>query len=153
MTPSLHKIEGDELVLKLNKYCKPKTIFEVVNDRVDSSFVRDCQLFESCSIPCSHVICAMKNNNVDYITKSLIYNRWVKCAKRDLILSTRSKELDLDVMKVALFGAVVAACNNYAILLPKSKYFKDIMDEIFKLTNKYKNKSDLRGTHVTWKRY
>ncbi|KAL4300261.1 hypothetical protein AHAS_Ahas17G0183200 [Arachis hypogaea] len=47
-------------------------------DRGKNLFSCSCKLFESCGIPCSHVFCAMKFENILEFPDSLIYKRWTK---------------------------------------------------------------------------
>ncbi|KAJ1429942.1 MULE transposase domain [Sesbania bispinosa] len=96
---------GEKLIFKMNPYGKPGHDVQVVYDVVNSQFLCDCRLFESRGIPCSYVICAMKNENMQSIPRSLILNRWTKKCKSDLISSYQSEDVDTYVMKTARLGA------------------------------------------------
>ncbi|RYQ97556.1 hypothetical protein Ahy_B08g093634 [Arachis hypogaea] len=54
-------------------------------DRGKNLFSCSCKLFESCGIPCSHILCAMKFENILEFPDSLIYKRWTKNAKNEFI--------------------------------------------------------------------
>ncbi|XLR44351.1 hypothetical protein S83_029011, partial [Arachis hypogaea] len=47
-------------------------------DRSKNLFSCSCKLFKSRGIPCSHVFCAIKFENILEFLDSLIYKRWTK---------------------------------------------------------------------------
>ncbi|RYR15432.1 hypothetical protein Ahy_B04g072183 [Arachis hypogaea] len=73
-------------------------------DRGKNLFSCSCKLFESRGIPCSHVFCAMKFENILEFPDSLIYKRWTKNAKNEFI-STEIPVND-DVERVLKFRVV-----------------------------------------------
>ncbi|RYR66171.1 hypothetical protein Ahy_A03g012132 [Arachis hypogaea] len=70
-------------------------------DRGKNLFLCSCKLFESRGIPYSHVLCAMKFENILEFPDSLIYKRWTKNAKNEFI-STEMPVND-DVERVLKF--------------------------------------------------
>ncbi|KAJ1420101.1 Zinc finger, CCHC-type [Sesbania bispinosa] len=140
-------INGEKLILKMNKYCDIGSEFVVDYDTVNCNFFCECKLFESRGIPCAHIICAMKNEHIDSIPSSLICKRWTKTAKSDIISASRLDDLDSDVMSGARVGAAAAACNRLcSIAREKNACFNDILNDIFKLLNKYENQGDPNNT-------
>ncbi|KAK7251686.1 hypothetical protein RIF29_35090 [Crotalaria pallida] len=137
---------GDKLIIKLSKYCKRDCVVTVNFDPKENHFSCDYHLFESRGIPCSHIICTLKNEHVDYIPASLICKRWTKTAKSDYISSIGSEQEDSDFNKVARLGAVAAAHSRLGeIVASKRDLFKGICDDLLKLVNKYEN---LAGTYT-----
>ncbi|XLT28914.1 hypothetical protein HN873_060206 [Arachis hypogaea] len=80
-------------------------------DRGKNLFSCSCKLFESCGIPCSHVFCAMKFENILEFPDSLIYKRWTKNVKNEFI-STEMPVND-DVERVLKFRCDIA-CKDLA---------------------------------------
>ncbi|XP_052108011.1 protein FAR1-RELATED SEQUENCE 5-like [Arachis duranensis] len=70
-------------------------------DRGKNLFSCSCKLFESRGIPCSHIFCAMKFENILEFPNSLIYKRWTKNAKNEFI-STEMPVND-DIKRVLKF--------------------------------------------------
>ncbi|RYR80123.1 protein FAR1-RELATED SEQUENCE 9-like [Arachis hypogaea] len=70
-------------------------------DRSKNMFSCSCKLFESRGIPCSHIFCAMKFENIIEFLDSLIYKKWTKNAKNEFI-STEMPVND-DVERVLKF--------------------------------------------------
>ncbi|KAJ1387478.1 Zinc finger, CCHC-type [Sesbania bispinosa] len=118
-------INGEKLILKMNKYCDIGSEFVVDYDTVNCNFFCECKLFESRGIPCAHIICAMKNEHIDSIPSSLICKRWTKTAKSDIISASRLDDLDSDVMSGARVGAAAAAWDPNNTVRSS---FKDVGD-------------------------
>ncbi|KAJ1375511.1 Zinc finger, PMZ-type [Sesbania bispinosa] len=140
---------GDKLIFKMNPYGKPGHDIQVVYDVANSQFLCDCRLFESRGIPCCHVICALKNENMQSIPSSLILNRWTKKCKIDLISTYQSEDVDTDVMKTARLGAVDGVFQRLGcIVVEKREYFNNIMEDLLKVTNKYEMIRETRATQT-----
>ncbi|KAJ1394894.1 Zinc finger, PMZ-type [Sesbania bispinosa] len=140
---------GEKLIFKMNPYGKPGHDVQVVYDVVNSQFLCDCRLFESRGIPCSHVICAMKNENMQSIPRSLILNRLTKKCKSDLISSYQSEDVDTDIMKTARLGAVGGVLQRSGcISVEKIEYFNNIMEDLLKVANKYEMIGETRATQT-----
>ncbi|KAL4356923.1 hypothetical protein AHAS_Ahas09G0135200 [Arachis hypogaea] len=78
-------------------------------DRTNNLFSYSCKLFESRGIPCSHIFCSMKFENLLEFSKSLFYKRWTKNAKNDCTSTTMA--MNEDVEKVLKFRVGALACN------------------------------------------
>ncbi|KAJ1415903.1 Zinc finger, PMZ-type [Sesbania bispinosa] len=117
--------QGDKLIFKMSHYCNRGSEFQVEYDVMNSKFVCECRLFESRGIPCSHIICVIKNENMQTIPSSLIVRRWTKKCKSDLISSYQSEDVDNDVMKEAHLGAVGGAFQRLGLQTSSEKIVKD----------------------------
>ncbi|KAJ1400752.1 Zinc finger, PMZ-type [Sesbania bispinosa] len=103
---------GNVVTLKMNKFGSPDSVYLVLFDKSVGKFVCDCQLFESCGLPCSHIFCAMKHEQIESIPPSLICKRWTKFAKVDYISAIYVDEGDTTKKEVLRSGVVGAACNR-----------------------------------------
>ncbi|KAJ1401715.1 Zinc finger, PMZ-type [Sesbania bispinosa] len=103
---------GNIVTVKMNKFGRPDSVYVVLIDKSVGKFVCDCRLFESCGLPCSHIFCAMKHEQVELIPPSLICKRWTKFAKVDYISAIYVDEGDTTKKEVLRFGVVGAACNR-----------------------------------------
>nr|XP_025703006.1 protein FAR1-RELATED SEQUENCE 5-like [Arachis hypogaea] len=65
-------------------------------DRGKNLFSCSCKLFESRGIPCSHIFCAMKFENILEFPDSLIYKRWTKNAKNEFISTDMPMNDDIE---------------------------------------------------------
>ncbi|CAH9080089.1 unnamed protein product [Cuscuta epithymum] len=132
-------VNGDELIFRLTKYCYPDSETVVVYHTRKFEFSCACKRFESRGIPCSHIICAMKEEHVDHIPDHLVLTRWSKNAKTSLLSSSSSSEsVDPDVMELARFGAYSGACMTFCkVAATRSELYNEVMDDIFHLTEKY----------------
>ncbi|XP_052118572.1 protein FAR1-RELATED SEQUENCE 5-like [Arachis duranensis] len=107
---------------------------QVEVDRGKKLLLCSCKLFESCGIPCSHVFCAMKFENILEFPDSLIYKRWTKNAKNEFI-STEMPVND-DVERVLNFrvGALASNCNKLCDIACKDLTdFDEIQSELVNL--------------------
>ncbi|KAJ1390003.1 Zinc finger, CCHC-type [Sesbania bispinosa] len=118
MVEFLHKFEQAKKEYRNNEMMAEfKTLF---SKPVLTTYLRSIEteaskmLFESRGIPCSHIITAMKNEEMEHIPHSLICKRWLKNAKIDFMSHYDHEEMDSDVMEQACFAAISAACNNFA---------------------------------------
>ncbi|XLT52469.1 hypothetical protein HN873_045073 [Arachis hypogaea] len=103
-------------------------------DRGKNLFSCSCKLFESRGIPCSHVFCAMKFENILEFPDSLIYKRWTKNAKNEFI-STQMPVND-DVERVLKFriGRLASNCNKLCDIACKDvAYFDEVQSELVNL--------------------
>ncbi|RYR04255.1 hypothetical protein Ahy_B06g083893 [Arachis hypogaea] len=80
LSTTLDKVEFS--VIALGDPAKDRRV-EV--NRGKNMFSCSCKLVESRGIPCSHVFCAMKFENILEFPDSLIYKRWTKNAKNEFI--------------------------------------------------------------------
>ncbi|KAJ1405119.1 Zinc finger, CCHC-type [Sesbania bispinosa] len=141
---------GDKLNFKLNHYCNRGSQFEVEYDVVNSKFLCECRLFESRGIPCSHIICVLKNESMQSMPSSLIVKRWTKKCKSDLISIYQADDVDNDVMKEARLGAVGGAFQRLGcIAKEKKEYFNDIINDVLKLVQKYERIGEPHGTQTS----
>ncbi|XP_057440072.1 protein FAR1-RELATED SEQUENCE 9-like [Lotus japonicus] len=93
---------NDVVMAKMNKALYERREYVVLYDKNSSKFVCDCGHFDYSGIPCSHMICAMRNERVDEVPASLICKRWSKTAKvdymnqiNDTVTGNDAKKLDI----------------------------------------------------------
>ncbi|XLT82910.1 hypothetical protein HN873_004663 [Arachis hypogaea] len=107
LSTTLDKVEFSVTALR-----DPATDRQVEVDRGKNLFSCSCMLFESRGIPCSHVFCAMKFENILEFPDSLIYKRLTKNVKNEFI--SRKMRVNDDVERVLKFrvGALASNCNK-----------------------------------------
>ncbi|RYR62225.1 hypothetical protein Ahy_A04g019643 [Arachis hypogaea] len=106
-------------------------------DRGKNLFSYSCKLFESRGIPCSHVFCAIKFQNILEFSDSLIYKRWTKNAKNEFI--SREMPVNDDIERVLKFrvGALVSNCNKLCDIACKDLAdFDEVRSELVNLSRK-----------------
>ncbi|CAH9103728.1 unnamed protein product [Cuscuta europaea] len=131
-------VNGDELIFRLTKYCDLDSETNVVYHTSKLEFSCACKRFESRGIPCSHIICVMKEEHVDHIPHHLVLTRWTKNAKSAFMSSNSCESTDPDMMELARFGAYSGACIRFCKVAAKtSGLYNDVMDDILHLTEKY----------------
>ncbi|RYR57822.1 hypothetical protein Ahy_A05g023508 [Arachis hypogaea] len=81
-------------------------------DRGKNLFSCSCKLFESRGIPCSHIFCAMKFENILEFPDSLIYKRWTKNAKNEFISTDMPMNDDIEKVLKFRVGALASNCNK-----------------------------------------
>ncbi|XP_045803583.1 protein FAR-RED IMPAIRED RESPONSE 1-like isoform X2 [Trifolium pratense] len=139
-------VNEKKVIFKITKYCHPSIETKVVYDTSKSAFYCVCRHFESRGIPCSHIFRAMIFEHVDHIPSSLILTRWTKNAKIALLSSNSMDGIDYDVMEFAQFAADAAFTRLWQVALKNKEHYNEIMDDILKLTNKYKKMNALVDT-------
>ncbi|GAU49514.1 hypothetical protein TSUD_306680, partial [Trifolium subterraneum] len=82
----------------------------------------------------------------DHIPSSLILTRWTKNAKIALLSSNSMDGIDYDVMEFSQFAADAAFTRLWQVALKNKEHYNEIMDDILKLTNKYKKMNALVDT-------
>lgn len=135
-------VNGKKVIFKLTKYCHPNIETKVVHDTSKSTFYCVCRHFESRGIPCSHIFRAMIFEHVDHIPSSLVLTRWTKNAKIALLSSNLMDGMDYDI-EFAQFAAYDAFTRLWQVAVKSKEHYNEIMDDILKLTNKYKKMEDL----------
>ncbi|KAJ1411932.1 Zinc finger, PMZ-type [Sesbania bispinosa] len=135
------RVSGDKLLFKLSEYCNRGKERRVDYDSSRSNFCCQCRLFESRGIPCSHIICVMKNEHVDHIPRSLVLARWTKSAKRNFMSGVEVQEVSSDVNNSSQIAALSAAFRRLCNVTEKNRtIFNDLMDDIFNVVEKYEKR-------------
>ncbi|KAJ1416884.1 MULE transposase domain [Sesbania bispinosa] len=108
LTIALEKYE----VQACNVYIKNK--FFVVRKEIEKVAALNMidRLFESIGLPCPHIFCAMKHEQIESIPSSLICKRWTKFAKVDHTSAIYAEAGDTSRNELLRSGVVVAACNR-----------------------------------------
>ncbi|KAJ1412577.1 Zinc finger, CCHC-type [Sesbania bispinosa] len=135
------RVSGDKLLFKLSEYCNRSKERIVDYDSPRSIFCCQCRLFESRGIPCSHIICVMKNEHVDHIPRSLVLARWRKSAKRNFMSGVEVQEVSSDVNNSSQIAALSAAFRRLCNVTEKNRtIFNDLMDGVFNVVEKYEKR-------------
>ncbi|XLR27703.1 hypothetical protein S83_055603, partial [Arachis hypogaea] len=115
LSTTLDKVEFS--VIALGDPAKDRRV-EV--NRGKNMFSCSCKLVESRGIPCSHVFCAMKFENILEFPDSLIYKRWTKNAKNEFISTEMPVNDDVE-RDLAYFDEVQYELVNLIIRLQSRK--------------------------------
>ncbi|XP_057436526.1 protein FAR1-RELATED SEQUENCE 5-like [Lotus japonicus] len=124
------------VMVKMNKALYERREYVVLYDKNSSIFVCDCGHFDYSGIPCSHMICAMRNERVDEVPASLICKRWSRTAKVDYMNQINDTVTSNDAKKLAMLrrGVLSAACNILSeIACENVNNFSHVLRDIYKL--------------------
>ncbi|XP_020987595.1 protein FAR1-RELATED SEQUENCE 9-like [Arachis duranensis] len=103
-------------------------------DRGKNLFSCSCKMFESRGIPCSHVFCAMKFENILEFPDSLIYKRWTKNAKNEFIITEMPVNDDIERVLKFRVGALASNCNKLCDIACKDLAdFDEVQSELVNL--------------------
>ncbi|KAL4374571.1 hypothetical protein AHAS_Ahas05G0195100 [Arachis hypogaea] len=103
-------------------------------DRGKNLFSCSCKLFESRGIPCSHIFCAMKFENILEFPDSLIYKRWTKNAKNEFISTDMPMNDDIEKVLKFRVGALASNCNKLCDIACKDLAdFDEVQSELVNL--------------------
>lgn len=139
--------KGEKVTVKLTKYGSSSSRIKVVHDTSKTMFNCSCRSFESRGIPCSHIFVVMKEEQIDDIPSGLIMSRWTKNAKGAISSSDSPEGMDFDWMDLARFGAYCGAFNRFCRgVSNKKNLYNEIMDDIWKLIDKYEKLVEPVGT-------
>nr|KYP39423.1 Protein FAR1-RELATED SEQUENCE 5 [Cajanus cajan] len=136
---------GDKVTFTVDNYKHRQSLRNVVFDKDACKYECDCMMFESCGIPCSHIICVMRYQHVHVFPPSLICNRWLKDAKNSVYMSYETGDNSNDMIITTRFGVLSACFNRLGHLASKSpESFNFIRNEILKLTDKLQKEVGLQ---------
>ncbi|XLT55320.1 hypothetical protein HN873_047924, partial [Arachis hypogaea] len=103
-------------------------------DRSKNLFSCSWKLFESRSIPYSHIFCAMKFENLLEFPESLIYKRWTKNMKNNFISTITPVNDDVERVLKFQVGALASNCNKLCDIACKNVAdFDEVQSELVKL--------------------
>ncbi|RYR38737.1 hypothetical protein Ahy_A09g043905 [Arachis hypogaea] len=103
-------------------------------DRGKNLFSCSCKMFESRGIPCSHVFCAMKFENILEFPDLLIYKRWTKNAKNEFIITEMPVNDDIERVLKFRVGALASNCNKLCDIACKDLAdFDEVQSELVNL--------------------
>ncbi|XP_057442710.1 protein FAR1-RELATED SEQUENCE 7-like isoform X2 [Lotus japonicus] len=129
---------NDVVMVKMNKALYERREYVVLYDKNSSKFVCDCGHFEYYGIPCSHMICAMRNERLAEVPDSLICKRWSRTAKVDYMTQINDTVTGNDSKKLAMLrrGVLSAACNILSeIACENVNDFSQVLQDIYKLAD------------------
>ncbi|XP_016192708.1 protein FAR1-RELATED SEQUENCE 5-like [Arachis ipaensis] len=116
-------------------------------DRGKNLFSCSCKLFESCGIPCSHILCAMKFENILEFPDSLIYKRWTKNAKNEFISTEMPVNDDIERVLKFRVGALASNCNKLCDIACKDLAdFDEVQSELVNLVIRLQSRKQGKST-------
>ncbi|RYR53030.1 hypothetical protein Ahy_A06g027885 [Arachis hypogaea] len=116
-------------------------------DRGKNLFSCSCKLFESRGIPCSHIFCAMKFENILEFPDSLIYKRWTKNAKNEFISTDMPVNDDIERVLKFQVGALASNCNKLCDIACKDLAdFDEVQSELVNLVIRLQSRKQGKST-------
>ncbi|RYR42180.1 hypothetical protein Ahy_A08g038649 [Arachis hypogaea] len=116
-------------------------------DRGKNMFSCSCKLFESRGIPCSHIFCAMKFENILEFPDSLIYKRWTKNAKNEFISTEMPVNDDIERVLKFRVGALASNCNKLCDIACKDLAdFDEVQSELVNLVIRLQSRKQGKST-------
>ncbi|RYR46038.1 hypothetical protein Ahy_A07g031805 [Arachis hypogaea] len=116
-------------------------------DRGKNLFSCSCKLFESRGIPCSHIFCAMKFENILEFPDSLIYKRWTKNAKNEFISTDMPVNDDIERVLKFRVGALASNCNKLCDIACKDLAdFDEVQSELVNLVIRLQSRKQGKST-------
>ncbi|XLR27478.1 hypothetical protein S83_055378, partial [Arachis hypogaea] len=116
-------------------------------DRGKNLFSCSCKLFESRGIPCSHIFCAMKFENILKLPDSLIYKRWTNNAKNEFISTEMPVNDDIERVLKFRVGALASNCNKLCDIACKDlAYFDEVQSELVNLVIRLQSRKQGKST-------
>ena len=121
--------ESGASAVRITQYGKPGRIWNVdfQPDMTNPTFTCSCKLFESDGIPCCHIFCVMKAENMTKLPPSLVKKRWTKEGAL-----TRKSESTVDGKSVQLarYGELMSMCARICHIASSSEEGYDGVKEL-----------------------
>jgi hypothetical protein len=103
-------------------------------DEINPKFFCSCKLFESDGIPCAHIFCVMKTENVCKFPDFLVRSRWTRDAAKQFELPKSLGYYPDKTIQIARYGALIAevsqACYNLSF---SDKGFNEALEQFASL--------------------
>ena len=134
------------VIYRMTMFGKGYREYKVMYDRNLEKFDCECRLFNTHGIPCSHIFCVMRDENVTELPEKMILKRWTKDAKT-FVEPVDEEDEDCDKMFVLRYGALCAASMWMSFLAAqKIRDFRETRNEICRITTKLQHSCSLLGT-------
>ncbi|MED6220326.1 hypothetical protein PIB30_117626 [Stylosanthes scabra] len=146
------KSEDEHIILlNTNAFGHAEDRCSVIFDKHEKTYSCDCRLFENRGYPCRHIFSTMRHMHIEEIPTNLVYKRWTKNAKSELIDSFASKDTDYEKTVKMCQGALAADCNQLCNLACKSfEDFTEIRNDILNLIRKLQMRQGLARKHTLY---
>lgn len=133
---------GNIVRLKMRKrFSSRSVVYVILYDNSQDKFVCDYGLFEYSSIPCRHIICAMKSENINDFPATLIFKRWLKSVMVDYMYSIPTIDLDAKKHQMLQRGALAGACNILTeVAFDNVANFVSVIEDVYKLVSKFQKR-------------
>ncbi|XP_072059595.1 protein FAR1-RELATED SEQUENCE 5-like isoform X2 [Arachis hypogaea] len=122
---------------KIIKYGRPDHEYIVLYDQDTQKMVCQCQRWDSYGIPCSHMFCVMKREQIKELPETLILKRWTKDVKKidDDQGNINGKEDEERSILMRIGALSVASSRMIYLGGRKLSHFRYTMNEICRVTN------------------
>ncbi|KAK9911237.1 hypothetical protein M0R45_035158 [Rubus argutus] len=127
-------------VYRLTQYEQPNRTWTVdyMVGETNPQFTCSCQLFQSDGIPCSHMFCVMKSEQIDHLPESLILNRWTLDARVQLESQASGQDVSSTRQQMARYASIASEFNDISYFASLScEASKEIEVDIMRLKEKF----------------
>ncbi|XP_028116020.1 protein FAR1-RELATED SEQUENCE 7-like [Camellia sinensis] len=110
----------------------------VTHNPVDAAMRCSCTKFESLGLPCCHMICVMKAENLTQIPPTCVLHRWTRAASKDG-QQWPQPSIDSTTTQTARYGILSSSYNKMCFYASQSKEgFKEARDACLPMTSRMK---------------
>ncbi|XP_028127602.1 protein FAR1-RELATED SEQUENCE 9-like [Camellia sinensis] len=122
----------------IHKYKVKDRSWIVTHNPVDAAMICSCMKFESFGLPCCHMICVMKAENLTQIPQTFVLHRWTRAASKDGQL-WRQPLIDSTVTQTACYGILSFSYSEMCFYASQStEGFKEARDACLSMTSQMK---------------
>ncbi|XP_028106708.1 protein FAR1-RELATED SEQUENCE 7-like [Camellia sinensis] len=122
----------------IHKYKVKDRSWIVTHSPVDAAMRCSCMKFESLGLPCCHIICVMKAENLTQIPPTCVLHRWTRAASKDG-QQWPQPSIDSTTTQTARYGILSSSCNEMCFYASQStEGFKEARDACLPMTSRMK---------------
>ena len=122
----------------IHKYKVKDRSWIVTHSPVDAAMRCSCMKFESLGLPCCHMICVMKAENLTQIPPTCVLHRWTRAASKDG-QQWPQPSIDSTTTQTARYGILCSSYNEMCFYASQStEGFKDARDACLLMTSRMK---------------
>ncbi|XP_028070411.1 protein FAR1-RELATED SEQUENCE 5-like [Camellia sinensis] len=122
----------------IHKYKVKDRSWIVTHNPVDAAMRCSCTKFELLGLPCCHMICVMKAENLTQIPPTCVLHRWTRAASKDG-QQWPQPSIDSITTQTARYGILSSSYNEMCFYASQSKErFKEARDACLPMTSRMK---------------
>ncbi|XP_028086514.1 protein FAR1-RELATED SEQUENCE 5-like [Camellia sinensis] len=122
----------------IHKYKVKDRSWIVTHSPMDAAMRCSCMKFESLGLPCCHMICVMKAENLTQIPPTCVLHRWTRAASKDG-QQWPQPSIDSTTTQTARYGILCSSYNEMCFYASQStEGFKDARDACLPMTTRMK---------------
>ncbi|XP_028112895.1 protein FAR1-RELATED SEQUENCE 5-like [Camellia sinensis] len=122
----------------IHKYRVKDRSWIVTHSPMDAAMRCSCMKFESLGLPCCHMICVMKAENLTQIPPTCVLHRWTRAASKDG-QQWPQPSIDSTTTQTARYGILCSSYNEMCFYASQStEGFKDARDACLPMTTRMK---------------